>query len=185
MVDRKEPAGPDTAADPAAQEMFVTLYRELHALAERHLRRNGFDSTLTATSLLHETYLNLAERERARFPDEPRFLAYASKAMRGLIIDYARARRARKRGGQFEITNLGDAEPVAPDGVASDRLDSLGLGLERLSMVDPDLAQLVDLHFFCGMSFVEIAAMRGVSDRTVQRDWKKARMLLQSLADPE
>lgn len=180
MVDRNAAPEPDTA-----QELFVLLYRELHALAGRQLRKNGFDSTLTATSLLHETWLSLAERDRARFPDESRFLAYASKAMRGLIIDYSRARRARKRGGEFEITGIGVEEPPAPERTSSEQLDSLGRGLERLSALDPDLAQLVDLHFFCGLSFVEIAAMRGVSDRTIQRDWKKARMLLQSLAAAE
>lgn len=206
MVDRKASGKPDTGAGPgslaaipvadlmrsadagsapAAEDLFVTLYRELHSLAGHHLRRNAADFSLTATSLLHETYLNLAGRERAGFPDESRFLAYASKAMRGLIIDYARARRAKKRGGEFEITGIGAEEPAAPERADGEPLERIGRALEALSAVDPALAQLVDLHFFCGLSFVEIAAMRGVSDRTVQRDWKKARMLLQTLAtDP-
>jgi len=203
MVDRKASGKPDTlppeagflpgpvgdlirSADegsrPAAQELFVSLYRELHILAGHHLHRNGPDFSLTATSLLHETYLNLAGREQASFPDESRFMAYASKAMRGLIIDYARARRAKKRGGEFEITAIGAAEPPTPERSDDARLDSLGRGLEALSGIDPGLAQLVDLHFFCGLSFVEIAALRRVSDRTVQRDWKKARLLLHGLA---
>jgi RNA polymerase sigma factor (TIGR02999 family) len=172
----------DDGNQSAAQELFASLYRELHSLAEHQLRRNSAESTLTATSLLHDTYLNLAGRERASFPDKARFMAYASKAMRGLIIDYSRARRAKKRGGEFQITGIGREEPPAPDRAEDEQLDQLGQGLEKLSAIDPGLAQLVDLHFFCGLDFVEIAAMRAVSDRTVQRDWKKARLLLQRLA---
>ncbi len=174
--------GADGGDRSAAEELFAALYRELHTLAEHHLRRNSAEFSLTATSLLHETYLSLADRERASFPDEARFMAYASKAMRGLIIDYSRARRAKKRGGEFEITGLGGAEPPAPDRTEEDQLDRIGRGLDALGAIDPALAQLVDLHFFCGLPFVEIATLRGVSDRTVQRDWRKARMLLQRLA---
>ena len=101
--------------------------------------------------------------------------------MRRLVIDYLRSRRAIKRGGEFETVRL-DAEEPAVSATDPTAIETLDLGLEELGTVDPGLAELVDLHFFCGFSFVEIAAARGVSDRTVQRDWRKARMFLQRLA---
>src|SRR5689334_20478315 len=98
----------------AANELFTTLYRELHTLAESQLRKSDSNLTLGATTLLHETYLSLARGSGSHFPDRARFLAYASKAMRGLIIDYARSRRALKRGGEFEITRIGDRDVPTP-----------------------------------------------------------------------
>jgi RNA polymerase sigma factor (TIGR02999 family) len=175
----------DHGDEGVAKELFATLYRELHGIAERQLRRQGGGLTLGATTLLHETFLSLQEREGIGFPDRARFLAYASKAMRGLIIDYSRARQAKKRGGEFEITRLGDTEPPGPDPSPIGDLDRLSRALDELETIDPKLARLVDLHFFCNVSFVELAAIRGVSDRTVQRDWRKARMLLHRLMGDE
>lgn len=167
------------AGDPeAAGALFAALYRELHAIAERELRRGGSELTLGTTTLLHEAYLNLADRDGIRFADRAHFLAYASRAMRGLMIDYARRRQAKKRGGEFQITAV--SEEVIADGERADAepLERLGDALETLAQVDPTLANLVDLHFFCGFPLVEIAGLRGVSERTVQRDWRKARLLL-------
>jgi len=172
----------DAGDSAAAGQLFAALYEELHQLAERQLRRRGGALTLGTTTLLHETYLALADREAGAFPDQARFLGYAAKAMRSLIIDYARARRALKRGGQFEITRIGAREsPAGTDDGAE--LERVADGLARLSAIDPRLAELVDLHFFCGYTLVEIAALRGVTDRTAQRDWRKARMLLEGLLD--
>jgi RNA polymerase sigma factor (TIGR02999 family) len=168
----------DQADREAADKLFAVLYDELHRLAEHNLRRPGSSLTLGATTLLHEAYLNIAGRENVAFPDRSRFLAYASRAMRGLIIDYARARRARKRGRQFEITLTGDEPPSGPVVKKVEELERLGDALDELAELEPALAELVDLHFFCGFTFAEIADLRGVSDRTVQRDWRKARMLL-------
>ena len=168
------------AGNPAAsQELFAQLYRELHTLAERALRRAPADVTLGTTTLLHEAYLSLAAREGVRFPDRTRFLAYASRAMRGLMIDYLRSRRARKRGGEFQLVALTGDHPDG-DALAPERLDRLSEALEALGEVDPALAELVDLHFFCGLTFVEIADMRRVSERTVRDHWRKARLLLRS-----
>jgi len=169
----------------AANELFGTLYRELHAIAESQLRKNDSNLTLGATTLLHEAYLSMSTSSGAQFPDRSRFLAYASKAMRGLIIDYARSRRALKRGGEFEITRIGDKDVSSATTDADMQLESLGHALERLGDVDPELAQLVDLHFFCGFSLIEIAALRGVSKSTIHRDWREARMLLKQLAQAE
>ena len=168
----------DQHGEAATDELFSMLYRELHRLAEHHVRRGGSALTLGATTLLHEAYLGIAGRETVSFKDQPRFLAYASRAMRGLVIDYARRRRARKRGRQLEITLDGDELPPEEALRTARELEELGDALDELATVDPALAELVDLHFFCGFPFTEIAALRGVSDRTVQRDWRKARLLL-------
>jgi RNA polymerase sigma factor (TIGR02999 family) len=155
------------------------LYGELHRLAERQLQRNGSHLTLGTTTLLHEAYINMADRSGASFPDRAHFMAYAARAMRGLIIDYGRHRRAQKRGGEFHITSIDDAFPVVvAESDGTEQLEALGEALEGLAQLDPPLAKLVDLHFFCGFGFGEIATMRGVSERTVQRDWRKARLLL-------
>ena len=168
----------DQADQAAADRLFVLLYQELHRLAELHLRRGGASLTLGTTTLLHEAYLNIAGRENLTFVDRPRFLAYASRAMRGLVIDYARSRRAKKRGRQFEIT-LADDPPASRQAMQrASELERLGDALDELAGIEPALAELVDLHFFCGFSFGEIAAQRGVSERTVLRDWRKARVLL-------
>lgn len=170
------------AGDPgAADQLFALLYAELHAVAERQIRRGGSGLTLGTTTLLHEAYLDMAAREGIRFPDRKRFLAYASRAMRGLLIDYARRRRAGKRGGEFHITSSDAAEgaDVAEAPAAGTlELERVAEGLETLSQADPALAELVDLHFFAGFSLGDIARMRGVSERTVQRDWRKAKLLL-------
>lgn len=158
-------------------ELFALLYQELYRLAEIQLRRGGNDLTLGTTTLLHEAYLSLAGRGGTQFPDRPRFLAYASRAMRGLVIDYTRRRQARKRGGEFQI--IGSAAGAAAEGSAPEAdLERLGDALDALAKVDPALVELVDLHFFSGFGLGEIAAMRQVSERTVQRDWRKARLLL-------
>jgi RNA polymerase sigma factor (TIGR02999 family) len=160
----------------AKDTLFATLYEELHRLAKSQLARNGPGVTLSPTTLLHEAYLDIAGREAASFPDEGRFMAYAAKVMRGLIIDYVRNRQARKRGGGFEITSLEDeiVGTVANEG----ELVRTSVALDSLALVDTSLAEVVDLKFFCGFSFAEIAAMRGVSERTVQRRWEKARVYL-------
>jgi RNA polymerase sigma factor (TIGR02999 family) len=132
--------------------------------------------TLGTTTLLHETYLDMAQREGPRFPDRARFMAYAARVMRTLIIDHVRNRKARKRGGGFEITAL-PAE-VRDAAAEATRLARLGDAVDALARVDPMLAEVVDLSFFCGFSFAEIAAMRGLSERTVQRHWRKARLFL-------
>ncbi len=166
-------------ADPhAAEELFALLYGELRRLAERHLQRGGCGLTLGTTTLVHDAYLSMVGRRDTSFPDQARFFAYASRAMRGLVIDYARRRQARKRGRDYEITLVEDEVSVPETAAAENDLADLGDALDQLGAVDPTLAELVDLHFFGGFTFGEIAGLRGVSERTVQRDWKKARLLL-------
>lgn len=170
-------ASADQGDQAAADALFAALYDELHRMARRELARRGGGVTLGATTLLHEAYLDISVREGAAFPDRNRFMGYASRVMRGVIIDYARRRQAQKRGGQFEITAI--ATDV-PDAVASDaeQLTRLSDALDELEAMDARLARTVDLKFFCGFSFAEIAATMGVSERTAQRDWEKARIYL-------
>lgn len=158
------------------EQLFSVLYDELHRLAQRELRRSAH-LTMSPTTLLHETYLNLSGRQTGVFPDRARFLAYASRAMRGLLIDYVRSRRAQKRGGAFEITSLPTEVPAEPSGDGD--LEGIGEALNALGAIEPRLAQIVDFKFFCGFSFAEIAELLSISERTAQRDWDKARILLQ------
>jgi RNA polymerase sigma factor (TIGR02999 family) len=159
----------------AADALFTALYSELHRLAQRQLARRGGEVTLGATTLLHEAYLDMSRRESAAFPDRGRFMGYAAKVMRGLIIDYARSRRAAKRGGGFVIDSLDADDAVAAD---AEELTQISAALDKLAAVDPTLAEVVDLKFFCGFSFAEIAALRNVTERTIQRRWEKARIYL-------
>ena len=170
--------------DRAARErLFETLYAELHRLARRELGRPGVDVSLGATTLLHEAYIDLAGREGATFPDKPRFMGYAARVMRGLIIDHVRERRAAKRGGGVELTTLATDAPA--DEADPGELADISAALDELAACDAGLAEIVDLKFFCGFSFAEIAAMRGVSERTVQRNWEKARLFLHHAVRPD
>jgi RNA polymerase sigma factor (TIGR02999 family) len=164
-------------ASPATQgTLFATLYAELRQIAQRELRRSGGNGALSPTTILHEAYLKLQQRPGAALNQRREFLAYASRVMRNLVIDLVRRRQAIKRGGGFEITSL----PISVPELVADatELERLGAAIDTLATLDPALAELVDLKFFCGFTFVEIATTRDVSERTVQRDWEKARILL-------
>lgn len=161
--------------EASAGRLFTLLYGELHRLAKRQLARQG-DMSLSATTLIHETYLDMAAQEGHSFPDQGRFMAYAARVMRGLIIDHVRNRLAIKRGGKFELTGL---TTDVGDVISNDQeLTRISQAIDELARVDNSLSQIVDLKFFCGFSFLEIANMRGMSERTVQRKWEKARIYL-------
>jgi RNA polymerase sigma factor (TIGR02999 family) len=159
----------------AADALFSALYSELHRLSKRELARQGGTASLGVTTLLHQAYLEIAAHDRTSFPDQSRFMAYASRVMRGLIIDHGRNRCAQKRGGQFHITSMGASLEQAVDGR---ELTRIGEALEELAKIDAALAEIVDMKFFCGFTFAEIAAIKDVSERTVQRQWEKARIYL-------
>ncbi len=169
-------AAADAHGAGAQTALFEALYAELHRLAESHVHRAGRNITLGTTTLLHEAYLEICKREALAFADRQHFFAYASRAMRGLVIDYVRQRHALKRGGELTFIELDEGVAAMP--AESSEVERIGVGLVELERLDPALAQLVDLKFFCGLTFSEIAAMRGVSERTIQRDWAKARVLL-------
>jgi RNA polymerase sigma factor (TIGR02999 family) len=164
------------------ERLFAVLYDELHRVAQRELRRNAA-VTVSPTTLLHETFLNVSQREGAVFTDRARFMAYAARAMRGLLIDYVRNRQAQKRGGEFEITSLAtDLAPAAEENVD---LGALSEALDSVAKIEPRLAECVDLRFFCGLSYSEIADVWSVSERTVRREWDKARILLHRLLETQ
>jgi len=164
----------ESGSSSDTEALFAALYSELHRLARRELAgRNQI--SLSVTTLLHEAYLDMAGRD-SQFPDQARFMGYAARVMRGLIIDHARNRQAQKRGGKFEFTTL---ENAIPADLADDvELSRVSEALDKLGKVDAELAEIVDLKFFCGFSFAEIATMRKLSERTVQRKWEKARIYL-------
>jgi len=171
------------AADPAAAaipaHLFAALYRELHKLAHRALKREGNHLAISTTTLLHEAYLNLNNRARATFASQGGFLAYAAQAMRGHIVDATRRGMAVKRGRGFMITGLhtGLIEAI-PDERNLLRIDE---ALKALWEIDSSLAELVDLKYFCGLSLIQIGALRDSSERTMQREWHRARLLLLDL----
>ena len=170
----------------ALDRVLSTLYQELHGMARRQLAGQQYGHTLDATALVHEAYLKLVGRGsgNAQFDDRAHFFAYAASAMRSVIVDYARQRLAQKRGGDLHrVTEL----PENLEGGLSLDEDKLGLdtALNRLSSVDPRLTQVVELRYFAGLSELEIAALLQRSERSVRRDWQKARMfLLASLQEP-
>ena len=157
-----------------SDDLFTTLYEELRRLARFQLAHQ-VPMTIGATTLLHQAYIEMAGRSPVSFPDRSRFMAYAARVVRGLIIDHARSRSAQKRGGQFEITS---SDLVAEQPADYVELKELGSALDQLAEVEPQLAEVVDMKFFCGFTFAEIAAMKNLSERTVQRQWEKARIYL-------
>ena len=166
----------------ALDRVLGTLYHELHAMARRQLA-GQYGQTLDATALVHEAYLKLIGRRDVQFDDRAHFFAYAASAMRSVVVDYARQRLAQKRGGDLHrVTEL-------PDDIEGGlRLDEDMLGLDtaltKLAGVDVKLAQVVELRYFAGLSEQEIAELLKRSERSIRRDWQKARLfLLASLGD--
>lgn len=171
------PQNEDSAESAERTEaLFTSLYKDLRRLARREVRRNGAHDVLGTGTLVHEAWIDISKRPALDFDQPGRFLAYAARTMRGLVIDRVRARHAKKRGGEFVITSLDtlNAEQV----MQPEALESVAEALEELEAVDPDLAHVVDLKFFCGFTLADVARMQGVSERTVQRQWEKARLLL-------
>jgi len=152
------------------------VYEDLRAIARRQLAVRAEGGTLSTTGLVHEAYLKLADRARVSWQDRGHFYALAALAMRHVLVDRARARLAQKREGIRQQIALDDVSIPAEDqpGTVLDINDAI----ERLALVEPRLAQLVDCRFFGGLSEEEIAAAMGVTTRTVQREWAKARMFL-------
>ena len=162
----------------ALDRITVLLYDELREIAHRHRRARGRDGSLATTAIVHEAYLKLVNQSRAEWNDRTHFLAFAAVAMRHILADRAKARVRTKPGGDRTAVTFDD------DVVASDEqpgaLLQIDEALDRLARVHRRLASVVEYRFFGGMTHEEIAAALGVTVRTVDRDWVKARMLLRA-----
>lgn len=184
MSDRDTPAGDVTALLRRAEEgdgealdrVFPLVYRELQRIARAQLGRERVGHTLQPTALVSEAYLKLASRPPAGTENRAHFLAVAARAMRQVLVDHARAWAATKRGGGAAPVTLN--EELA--GGVSDPADVLALdqAMDRLDELDPRLRHVVEMRYFGGLQDEEIARVLGVTRRTVQRDWVKARAWL-------
>jgi RNA polymerase sigma factor (TIGR02999 family) len=164
----------------ALDELLPLVYGELRRQAERFMRDQASGNTLQTTALVHETYLRLVEQAHVEARSRAQFFALAAKAMRSVLVDHARARRAAKRGGGAHALTLGAAGEVADVASANDAVDVLALdeALGRLSAFDPQQGRVVELKFFGGLTIEEVAEVLGVSHATVEREWKLARAWL-------
>jgi RNA polymerase sigma factor (TIGR02999 family) len=165
----------------AFDQLMPLVYDALRALAQRHLDREGSANTLTPTGLVHEAYLRLVDRTRVEVTDRGQFFAIASQAMRRILVDRARRRLAEKRGGSARPVSLDEQLYIAE--AADDSIVALDEALERLAGVNPRLARVVECRFFAGLTEIETGEALGITERTVRRDWTKARgWLYQALA---
>lgn len=165
-------------SEAAAGELLPLVYAELRRVAEAYLRRERNDHTLQATALVHEAYMRLVDQRAASFTDKAHFMRVAARAMRRILVDHARARKAEKRGG-------GAGEVALDEGlvlIESRAVDLLALdeALDELQRLDAEQARIVELRFFAGLTSVEVSHVLGKSLRTVEREWAFARAWLRS-----
>jgi RNA polymerase sigma factor (TIGR02999 family) len=160
--------------DRAADRLFPLVYEELRRIAHRQLRRERTGHTLGTTALVHEAYLKLVDITRVEWRDRVHFLSMAARAMRRILVDYARQHRAERRGGGVAPLALDEAPELSVDAQAEE-LIALDEALTRLGELNPRLVHVVEHRFFAGMSEEESAEALAVTDRTVRRDWVKAR----------
>lgn len=166
------------AGDEAARErLFAVAYEDLRIQARARLRSGGRNTLLDTTALVHESFLRFLQAGKLNGADRGHFFAYAARVMRSVIVDFARQRLAQRRGGDLERvtldTDLGERLPAEEGQVVQ-----VHEALERLEQADPRLAKVVEMRYFAGMSEAEIGAALGVTERTVRRDWMRARLLL-------
>jgi len=163
--------------EAALGQVFDAAYGDLRELAHIRLARGGRGGSLDTTALVHESYLRFANAGQLALTDRQHFMRYASHVMRSVIVDLARASKSERRGGDVAQVTLNTA---LGDGVAEGEEQILRVheALEELGAIDARLVQVVEMRYFAGMTEVEIAEALGVTDRTVRRDWEKARLLL-------
>jgi RNA polymerase sigma factor (TIGR02999 family) len=167
----------------AADQLFAAVYDDLRRVARGQLRSERAGHTLDTTALVHEAYLRLVDQTRTDWVDRAQFFAIASRVMRRILVDYARRRRSAKRGGERVSVTLGgtDDHHSAPLGVADERAGTLlavDEALTRLAERETRLARVVECRFFGGLTDAETGAVLGITERTVQRDWAKAKTWL-------
>lgn len=160
----------------ASDQLFELVYDELHAMARRQLRFRRPGDTINTTGLVHEAYLKLFDRSDSDWNDRAHFFAVSARAMRQILVDYARMSNAQKRGGDAHRTEL-DSGVLFQEARPVDLLD-LEDAMKKLAELNPRMAQIVEMRYFGGMEIQEIAAVLDVSSRTVDRDWYKAKSFL-------
>ena len=161
----------------AFDNLFQTVYPELRRIAHARLAGHERGPTMDTTSLVHECYLKYLQLERLRPQDREHFISYSASMMRSIIVDAVRAGQAQRRGGDAaHVTLSTDVAEGTPQ--AEDRILDIDAALQSLAKLDERLVRVVEMRYFCGMSDTEIAQALGVTDRTVRRDWEKARLLL-------
>jgi RNA polymerase sigma-70 factor, ECF subfamily len=163
-------------SEKAAAELVVLLYSELRNLASGYLQRERSDHTLQTTALVHEAYLRLADQREVHWKNKEQFMGVAAQLMRRILVDYSRGHNAQKRGKGFEKVSLVEAEAVS-EGKAADVI-ALDEALTRLAEFDQQQARLVELRYFGGLSVEEAAAVLGVSQTTLKRNWNVAKAWL-------
>jgi RNA polymerase sigma factor (TIGR02999 family) len=156
----------------AMDRLFHAVYGQLRRIASRQLRNERPGHTLGTTGLVHETYLKLADQTQVQWQDRAHFYRVAACAMRRILVDYARRCRAERRGGELRRVSLGEEATAQERG---DTLLALDEALERLASVNQRLSHVVECRYFGGLTEEETAEALGVTSRTVQRDWAKAR----------
>ncbi len=176
MISPPSGGGPAPHTRQTLDHLVPEVYDELRAIARRHLAMRGGQQTLATSGLVHEAYLRLSSQSGVAWADRGHFIALTALAMRHVLVDRAKARQAAKRGGMLRQVTLEESTIAADQ--QGDALLEIHEAVERLAAVEPRLAELIDCRFFAGLSEGEIAEARGVTTRTVQRDWAKARMLL-------
>jgi RNA polymerase sigma factor (TIGR02999 family) len=161
----------------AMNRLFEVLYDDLRLLAHAKLRRSAPMTVLDTTALVHESYLRFLRTGDLKVEDRPHFLAYAARVMRSIVVDLIRSRLADRHGGDIlQVTLNTDISDSAS--VREDEVIMVNDALEELATIDPRLVKVVEMRYFAGMSEDEIAESLGVSVRTVERDWEKARLFL-------
>lgn len=161
--------------DPTTAPLFVLVYQELRRIARGQRRSVGSPATLDTTALVHEIYIKLHDAPEAGCVDRAHFLSLAARAMRQVLVDHARARSRLKRGGDVAITGLHENIGAATDVVDLVALDK---ALSELARIDPRASELVEWRVFGGLEFADIARMQQLTERTVFRDWRRARAYL-------
>jgi RNA polymerase sigma factor (TIGR02999 family) len=172
----------DAARNHALDEAFVAWYPELKKMAHARLSRSGVHGAMQTTALVHDSYLKLAGSGQSTFANRLQFLAYASRTLRSIVVDAVREERALRRGGDRDLVTL---DTAALEGFAEEvDVETVNLALDDLAKLDPALARMVEMRFFGGMTGEEIGEVLGMSLRSVQREWSKARALLLTLLAP-
>jgi RNA polymerase sigma factor (TIGR02999 family) len=161
----------------AVDELFQALYPEMRHIAHTRLRRNLVDPDMGTTALVHECYLKLRDAQRLDASNRAHFFSYAASAMRSIIVDIARAKATTRRGANAVHVSLEEELDVA-ERAAEDQILQVHEALQQVSALDARLGALVEMRYFGGLSDTEIAAALDITDRTVRRDWQKARVLL-------